>query len=115
VTGVIEILSLLEIAVRNKDISEMNFSILKREFESLVTLINESNLVEREDKKNTLFSKDFFEISQNYFQEEISDTLVGNRVGQDDIVPANEFLQKPLQSPRRGLQIKNNKKGDSVE
>jgi hypothetical protein len=54
-----EILSLLEVAVSSKLISEMNFSILKKEYSSLKTLIDSDEYSEKKTGR-FIFSQDFF-------------------------------------------------------
>lgn len=58
-TNVIEIMSLLEIVFRSGGISEMNFTVLKREYESLILTLDEATKTHTQ----SLFSSDFFEVT----------------------------------------------------
>ena len=63
-TRVLEIVSLLEISSRSGLVSPMNFSILKNEFSTLLSHLNNSSKTQTTESTYTTLSKTFFDIPQ---------------------------------------------------
>ncbi len=64
-TRVLEIVSLLEISSRSGLVSSMNFSILKKEFYHLLTVLNSASKTRSTDSEHTALPKTFFDIAQS--------------------------------------------------